>query len=658
MFIALHIVEHFVLYLCLKELLQFCPISKCPTRIDNPPLSCHLTLPPAKFECGIRGWSVSARRYGWVKKMNENPRTLRKGNGSHQGKRTGLRVQVVREEQRAADSAGALVRERDMLVAIMENTHAQLAFLDKDFNFVRVNSAYAQGSGHTMEELIGRNHFELFPNPENEAIFTRVRETGEQVVFHAKPFEYADQPWRGVTYWDWSLAPVKDGVGQVVGFVFSLVDVTEQVRSRNRLEETLLQLQSAHDELALSHARAEQRAAELDGIFTAMNDTVIIYDAEGRILRANPVAVTALGFDPTGMTLDFAFTQVSIQYGDGTPSRMEELSLYRALRGEKVSNQFLRLTSASGQTYAIIASAAPLVVEGVVSGAVATWCDISNSDRLATELADERSRLQKVLIDRERANRALLALTRCNREMTCATEEVSFLHKVCEIIVEVCGYRLAWVGLADQDEHKTVRPVAQYGNKDGYLDISWADNELGRGPTGTAIRSGRPSICRNTQTDPRYLVPWCMEAAKRGYASSVALPLTADDRTFGALNVYAAEPDAFNAEKIELLEELAQELAFGIAAIRAHQDRRQVWEALRRGRGTIAACSVGGRDGNLALGFTDEPGYLGCNPQPDLRPGTGTVRAYRGGFLSPGTPRRPGLRFGDTAAGAPESWGI
>jgi PAS domain S-box-containing protein len=95
-----------------------------------------------------------------------------------------------------------LKKEKDILQSIMENTHAQIAYLDHQFNFVMANSAYIQGSGHSAEELIGKNHFDLFPNAENEALFKKVVETGEAIRFSAKPFEFLDQPWRGVTYWD------------------------------------------------------------------------------------------------------------------------------------------------------------------------------------------------------------------------------------------------------------------------------------------------------------------------------------------------------------------------------------------------------------------------------------------------------------------------
>lgn len=126
--------------------------------------------------------------------------------------------------------------ERNILQVIMENTPAHLAYLDTDFNFVEVNSAYAKGCGRSREELIGRNHFALFPHAENQAIFERVRDTGEPVEFRAKPFKFPDHPEWGTTYWDWTLTPVKDQKGETQGLAFSLFNVTERVRAQAEIE--------------------------------------------------------------------------------------------------------------------------------------------------------------------------------------------------------------------------------------------------------------------------------------------------------------------------------------------------------------------------------------------------------------------------------------
>jgi PAS domain S-box-containing protein len=130
----------------------------------------------------------------------------------------------------------ALARERDALAAVMANATAQVVYLDREFNFLMVNRAYAETRGYEPEEMVGLNHFALYPDKENEAIFRHVRNTGDPVEYVAKPFEFPGQPKRGVTYWDWRLSPVKDPNGDVRTLVFSLVDVTERVRQTQSAE--------------------------------------------------------------------------------------------------------------------------------------------------------------------------------------------------------------------------------------------------------------------------------------------------------------------------------------------------------------------------------------------------------------------------------------
>jgi PAS domain S-box-containing protein len=127
--------------------------------------------------------------------------------------------------------------------------------------------------------------------------------------------------------------------------------------------------------------------------------------------------------------------------------------------------------------------------------------------------------------------------------------------------------------------------VAHAGHEDdGYLDtiqMTWGDAEQGRTPIGTAIRTGTPCLVRETTTDS-CLTSWQEEAHRRGYLSSVALPLAADGVTFGALAIYAAEPAAFTVDEMELFQELAANLAYGIVALRTREERKKAEEALRQ----------------------------------------------------------------------------
>ncbi len=148
-----------------------------------------------------------------------------------------------------------LIQTNELMERLFSSIDTLIAYLDRDFNLVRVNDTYAKAAGHPPEYFTGKNHFDLYPSEENEAIFRRVVETGESFYVLEKPFEYGEYPERGVTYWDWSLQPVKENGGAVEGLVLSLVDVTERKRAE-------IQLAAQNEEL-LELANAEHKQREL-----------------------------------------------------------------------------------------------------------------------------------------------------------------------------------------------------------------------------------------------------------------------------------------------------------------------------------------------------------------------------------------------------------
>ena len=180
-------------------------------------------------------------------------------------------------------------------------------------------------------------------------------------------------------------------------------------------------------------------------------------------------------------------------------------------------------------------------------------------------------------------NRTLKMISACNQALIHSDNQNELISAICRIVVQTGGYRLCWLGFAEQNAEKSVHPVAAEGYEEGYLQniqVSWADNEYGRGPTGTAIRTGQPVIAQNIHTNPSYAM-WRKQATLRGYASACALPLMVDGQAIGALNIYAGQPDAFGPQELTTLLELSSDLAYGIAALHARAERLQSLEALR-----------------------------------------------------------------------------
>lgn len=182
------------------------------------------------------------------------------------------------------------------------------------------------------------------------------------------------------------------------------------------------------------------------------------------------------------------------------------------------------------------------------------------------------------------AERALRTLSAGNRALLRATDEQSLLQEICRAIVDLGGYRMAWVGFAEQDEQKTIRPVAHYGFEAGFFDIArftWAEGE--GGPTALAVQTGKPEVVQDvrTLTAPRLPVPTA-ESLDRGYASVAAFPLKIEERVIGNLTIFAAEADAFDEQECALLGEMAEDLGFGIGTLRMRVRHREAEETIRR----------------------------------------------------------------------------
>jgi PAS domain S-box-containing protein/putative nucleotidyltransferase with HDIG domain len=230
----------------------------------------------------------------------------------------------------------------------------------------------------------------------------------------------------------------------------------------------------------------------------------------------------------------------------------------------------LRLYHKSGTTIDVIIGLTPVYNEsGAGDGILALVIDNM-----------EQKQAQEGLL---RINRALKVLSESNQALVRAADEVELIHQICRIVVEVGGYRLAWVGYAEQDARKTIKPAAKFGYDHGYLDsiwVSWDDVPEGRGPAGMAVRTGQVYITHDVQADA------CFDSVRtkiddRGYASLIGLPLLDGDHAFGVITIYAQEKDAFDSEEVNLLKELANDLSYGILALRAREDRKRTREALK-----------------------------------------------------------------------------
>lgn len=187
--------------------------------------------------------------------------------------------------------------------------------------------------------------------------------------------------------------------------------------------------------------------------------------------------------------------------------------------------------------------------------------------------------ISRALLDElQRAKDGLRLLSRSNQAIIQIEDRQELLKEVCRIAVQEGRYRMAWIGMAEDDEPKAVRPVESWGLEGGYLDATdfqWSESELGAGPVGSAIRTRRPVIIEDVTADPAF-EPWLDEARQRGYASALSFPLLLNDGTcFGALTLYSERFGRPTDLELDVLQELASDLAFGLHFLRTKEAREE-----------------------------------------------------------------------------------
>ena len=306
----------------------------------------------------------------------------------------------------------------------------------------------------------------------------------------------------------------------------------------------------------------QQQFAELENIrkewvevFDSVSDPICIHDQDMRVVRANRAYAEKVGLP---------YKEIIGKYYWQLFPKLEE-PLYRATdtldKEEKI-----RLGDGSvylSHCYAIKDA------NGVKIYTIHVMENI-------TEREHTEQKLQRI-------TRTLITLSTANHALVRANDEIELMENICKSAVSQGGYVMAWVGYVQADEAKSVTPVAHVGAEQGYLqtvDITWADTERGRGPVGSAVRFGTTQVVQDIGTDPR-MTPWRDNAMQRGYNACIALPLINKDKVFGVLAIYAKEVSAFIPEEILLLEEMAGDMAYGIAGLRTEIERD---DALQRYR--------------------------------------------------------------------------
>ncbi len=480
-------------------------------------------------------------------------------------------------------------RYRTTLDSMMEGCQ----LVDFNWRYLYLNDVAAIHNRRPNAELLGKSMQEVWPGIEDSMAFIPLRQCmhKREPYHHEIEFTFPD----GSSGWfDVRCHPIPEGI-----FVLS-IDITERKTAEHSLRE--------------SEQRFRQLAESVNEVFWLTDP------AKNLILYVSPAYEKIWGRPCAELQVSARNWLDAIHPDDR--DHVRNAALTGQVQGGY--DEVYRIVRPDGEIRWIHDRAFPIADEaGVVYRVAGTAEDITAGKLAEMELA--------------RSNRALRLLSACCEALTRITDEQELLIQVCRLAVEIGGYRMAWVGYAADDERRSIIPMAHAGEEDGYLQdiqLTWAGNDpTSDGPGGRAIKEAAVVVCENIDEDP-IVFRWHKEARRHGYRSVICLPLCDKGRAFGLLGLHSAEVNEAGADEIKLLQDLADDLAFGILNIRSQNERRRMQTAMLKVAASVSASADSLFFSQLAVNMTEalgaQAGFI-AQLLPDKKTMARTIAAVANG---------------------------
>jgi two-component system, NtrC family, sensor kinase len=424
-------------------------------------------------------------------------------------------------------------------------------FLPKSWQYPEI----ACGKITINDQKFNTDHFKETPWKQSAPIWVNGKTVGSIDIFYLAERAKEDEgPFLKEERW------LLDSVAERLGRITERKEIAETLQQKNEFIELAIQAarlgkwqqyfykdQIYLDESARYHFGCNKNVADKEELYGVIHPEDL-----PRVLKESEIT------REMGMT-DPVATEYRVIHPDGT---IKWLSVCSKTKFKKTPSGFVPIS------------------------AVGTTQDITER-KLAEETLQQKTRF-------------LFMLSNCNQALVRITDENELLQEICRICVENGYYRMAWAGYAEHTPEKSIRPVAQFGFEEGYLEsarITWDNTKYGKGPTGTAFRTNTPVISQNIRSAPQ-MAPWHEAAIQRGYASSIALPLNVNGKSIGVFSLYAHDPDAFKPDEVDLLIKLANNLSYGIETIRTRLQQTHLEEELKRSEGRYRLAQRSGHVGS------------------------------------------------------------
>jgi len=426
-----------------------------------------------------------------------------------------------------------LFESRSLLQSVIEAIPLRVFWKDHDLRYLGCNTLFANDAGKSNpSEVINRYDTQLAWK-EQASLY---RADDSQVMQDTLPKLAYEEPQTNAlgeqTWLRTSKVPLYDLEHDVIGILGIYEDITQQKKAEHEL-----------NFMRTAIAKSKSSFFKLS--------------SSGQVLYANNYACQCLGYRTDELQGKYVWEF------DPDFSADDWSSIWENLKITEGSHFETRHQRKDGTIYPVEVNGNYIVSDG--------------EDEYTFAFTQDISARKQAEYTQEKLSRALKLLSQCNALLIHASNEQVILDAICKLAVEVGGYRMAWVGLKENDAIKSVRPVARSGDELTYIDnikITWDDTGSGQGPTGTAIRTQNTVINQDYLTNQK-MAPWRDRAIQYGYQASIALPLVSSTHVLGALSIYSGEANTFVAEEVRLLEELANDLAYGLDVLRVRKVQKE-----------------------------------------------------------------------------------
>ncbi len=392
------------------------------------------------------------------------------------------------------------------------------------------NEAFAKMTGFSKEELTCKNFFTLLYSKNLDTIKDNLKTLTPEnhTSIHIQSQTIANGK---TVYQEWRKRAFFDTNGKAVHFIAVGIDVSENRRT------------------ALTLKESEERYRML---FDSSPVGIGITDMEGNAVAMNKVMMEITGYTPEDINSKSVLNLYS------NPEAREEIKKVLLEKGEVKDWEF-ELKRLNGERFTALLNV--------------NLIETSGNKYMMPSIRDitEIKNTHKVLMKSIRTNEFV---SRINELIVRAETMDELFSKSCLIAVETGKFKMSWVGIINDDTgFLECHSVA--GDEDGYLSAMkkiTIDGNLpeGQGPTSTAVRENRTVYSENIATSPM-MVPWRDEALKRGYNSSIALPIKLFGNVIGAYTIYSDTADFFDKEEVKLLENVTANISFALEKIQNHK---------------------------------------------------------------------------------------